>query len=306
MSRNDGRPETKPTKIWLAYTGLFLAVFFWAVKTVIAKAVVLEIRPMALSFYRWLIAFMIILPFAASHLKKDVTLIRQHLGFLFVLALPSVAGYNSILYFGAQYTTAVNISLVAAAMPVMTLLFSWVMNKEKPLFLQFMGIVVSITGMLLIITKGSRQFLLNLSFNPGDLLIVLAGASWAFYSVLLKKRQINISPISFLTVLIALGTLCILPFYAWEFFVYKGFEINRVNISIFLYLGIFPSILSYIFWNYGVKTIGASIASIFMYLLPVFTAGIAFVFLDETLFFHHFSGGLLILMGLILSSLRRT
>src|SRR3989339_381524 len=306
MNRNDGRPETKPTKMWLAYSGLSLAVFFWAVNTIIAKAVVMEIRPMALSFYRWLIAFMIILPFAASHLKKDGALIRQHLGFLFVLALPSVAGYNSILYFGAQYTTAVNISLVVAAMPVMTLLFSWIINKEKPLFLQSMGIFISIIGMLLIITKGSRQLLLNLSFNPGDLLIVFAIASWAFYSVLLKKRQIHISPISFLTVLIALGTLCILPFYAWEFVIYKGFEVNRVNISIFLYLGIFPSVLSYIFWNYGVRTAGASIASIFMYLLPVFTTGIAFVFLDEKLFFYHFLGGFLILLGLLLSSRRRT
>ncbi|MCM2283230.1 MAG: EamA family transporter [Desulfobacula sp.] len=298
------RPETKPTKMWLAYSGLSLAVFFWAVNTVIAKAVVLEIRPMALSFYRWLIAFMIILPFAASHLKKDSLLIRQHLGFLFVLALPSVAAYNSILYFGAQFTTAVNISLVAAAMPVMTLLFSWIMNKEKPLCLQSIGIVVSIIGMLLIITKGSFRLLLNLSFNPGDLLIVFAIASWAFYSVLLKKRQINISPISFLTVLIALGTLCILPFYTWEFVVYKGFELNRVNITIFLYLGIFPSVLSYIFWNYGVRTAGASVASVFMYLLPVFTSAIAFVFLDEKLYSHHFMGGFLILLGLILSSFR--
>src|SRR3989339_2253257 len=188
MNRNDGRPETKPTKMWLAYSGLSLAVFFWAVNTIIAKAVVMEIRPMALSFYRWLIAFMIILPFAASHLKKDGALIRHHLGFLFVLAVPSVAAYNSILYFGAQYTTATNISLVAATMPVMTILLSWMMNKKKPRLIQSMGVMISISGMLMIIAKGSRHLLLNLSFNPGDLLIVLSIASWAFYSVLLKKR----------------------------------------------------------------------------------------------------------------------
>jgi drug/metabolite transporter (DMT)-like permease len=304
MSRNNGRPETKPAKMWIAYSGLFLSVFFWAVNTVIAKAVVLEIRPMALSFYRWLIAFLIILPFALSHLKKDSLLIRQQLGFLFILALPSVAAYNSILYFGAQYTTATNISLVAAAMPVMTLLFSWLINKEKPHYLQSIGLLISITGVLLIITKGSWQLLLNMRFNPGDLLIVFAIASWAFYSVLLKKRQIHISPISFLTVLIALGTLCILPFYAWEFVVYKGFEVSWGTISIFLYLGIFPSVLSYIFWNYGVRTAGASVASVFMYVLPVFTSAIAFVFLDEKLYSHHFMGGFLILLGLILSSFR--
>jgi len=193
------RPQTQPTTIWLAYIGLSLAVFFWAVNTVIAKAVVLDIRPMALSFYRWLVALMIILPFAVSPLKKDGPLIRRNLGFLFILALPSVAAYNSILYFGAQYTTATNISLVAAAMPVMTLLFSWMMNKGKPFYSQLMGVMISISGMLMIISKGSWHLLLNLTFNPGDLLIVFAIASWALYSVLLKKKQINISPISFLT-----------------------------------------------------------------------------------------------------------
>ena len=163
---------------------------------------------------------------------------------------------------------------------------------------------MSISGMLMIIAKGSRQVFLRMSFNPGDLLIVLSIASWAFYSVLLKRKQINISPISFLTVLICLGILCILPFYVWEFFAFKGFEINLINISIFLYLGIFPSILSYIFWNYGVRTAGASIASIFMYLLPIFTALIASLFLNEDLFSYHFYGGFLILMGLILSSFK--
>ncbi|OGR26650.1 MAG: hypothetical protein A2277_10610 [Desulfobacterales bacterium RIFOXYA12_FULL_46_15] len=299
------KKQIKTTRIWLAYIGLSLAVFSWAINTVIAKAVISEIKPMTLSFYRWLTALIIILPFALSHLKTDGRLIRQHLGFLFVLAVPSVAAYNSILYFGAQYTTATNISLVAATMPVMTILLSWMMSKEKPRLIQSMGVMISISGMLMIIAKGSRHLLLNLSFNPGDLLIVLSIASWAFYSVLLKKRQIDISPISFLTVLICLGTICILPFYVWEFFVFKGFEINLVNISIFLYLGIFPSILSYIFWNYGVRTAGASIASVFMYLLPVFTALIASVFLKESLYPYHLYGGFLIFLGLLLSSFQR-
>jgi len=167
-----------------------------------------------------------------------------------------------------------------------------------------MGVTISLLGMLEIIAKGSWQLLYSLSFNPGDLLIVFSIASWAFYSVMLRKRQISISPISFLTVLICFGTLCILPFYLWEVAVFKGFEINFVNISIFLYLGIFPSILSYIFWNYGVRTAGASIASVFMYLLPVFTSIIAYLFLKESLFSYHFFGGLLIFFGLIMSSFK--
>ncbi len=295
-----------PSQLVLAYAGLALAVFFWSINTVIAKAVMFQIKPMTLSFYRWLVAFVILLPFAVPRLKKEWPLIQQHLGFLFILAVPSVAVYNSVVYFGAQYTTATNISLVVSTMPVMTLLFSWIINREDPYLLQVLGVTISLLGMVMIIAKGSWQVLLSLSFNSGDLLIVFSITSWALYSVLLKKREIDISPISFLIVLICFGMGCILPFYLWEFSVFGGIEINPANVSTFLYLGIFPSILSYIFWNYGVKTAGPSVASIFMYLLPVYTSIIAYVFLNERLFFYHFVGGWLILSGLILSSFRRT
>ena len=288
----------------IAYAGLTLTIFFWAINTVIAKAVVMEIKPMALSFYRWVLAFIFILPFAIPHLKKDIILIRQNLGILFILSIPSVTAYNSLVYFGAQYTSATNISLVVATMPVMTILFSWVMNREKPFALQAFGIMISIIGVLIIISQGSWQVLSTLSFNPGDLLIVLSIAAWSFYSVLLKKNEINISSISLLTILIFFGTLCILPFYVWEFSVFQGFELKITTVIIFLYLGIFPSIVSYLCWNFGVKTAGASIASVFMYLLPVFTSIIAYLFLNENLFIYHFAGGLLILFGLIMSSLK--
>ena len=288
----------------IAYAGLTLTIFFWAINTVIAKAVVMEIKPMALSFYRWVLAFIFILPFAIPHLKKDIILIKQNLGILFILSIPSVAVYNSLVYFGAQYTSATNISLVVATMPVMTILFSWVMNREKPFALQAFGIMISIIGVLIIISHGSWQVLSTLSFNPGDLLIVLSIAAWSFYSVLLKKNEINISSISLLTILIFFGILCILPFYVWEFSVFQGFELKTTTVIIFLYLGIFPSIVSYLCWNFGVKTAGASIASVFMYLLPVFTSIIAYLFLNENLFLYHFAGGLLILFGLIMSSLK--
>jgi drug/metabolite transporter (DMT)-like permease len=296
--------KNKISPMVVAYAGLTLTIFFWAINTVIAKAVVMEIKPMALSFYRWLLALFFILPFAVPHLKKDMILIKQNLGILFILSIPSVTAYNSLVYFGAQYTSATNISLVVATMPVMTILFSWVMNREKPFALQAFGIMISIIGVLIIISHGSWQVLSTLSFNPGDLLIVLSIAAWSFYSVLLKKNEINISSISLLTILIFFGTLCILPFYVWEFSVFQGFELKITTVIIFLYLGIFPSIVSYLCWNFGVKTAGASIASVFMYLLPVFTSIIAYLFLNENLFIYHFAGGLLILFGLIMSSLK--
>lgn len=263
---------------------------------------VFTIKPMALSFYRWVFAFIFILPFALGHIKKDWDVIKNNLGFLFILSIFSVAMYNSILYQGAQYTTATNISLVIATMPGITILLAWLINRERTGFLQITGVVISVFGMLAIISKGSVAILLDLKFNPGDLLIVLAISSWAFYSVLLRKRQIDISPMVFLSVLIVFGIVCIFPFYLWEYHIYGGFELNAVRLGLFVFLGIFPSILSYICWNYGVKITGSSTASVFMYLTPVFTSLLAFFFLDERLFSYHFLGGALIFAGLFMSS----
>ncbi len=286
-----------------AYTGLCLAVFFWALNTVIARAVAFEIRPMTLSFYRWLFALIFISPFAVSQLKSQWPLVRKHWPYLFLLAIPSVAVYNSFVYIGAQYTTATNISIIVAAMPVITLIFSWLINHERPAPLKALGVGISLFGVLVIISRGSWEVLTRFSFNTGDLLIIISITSWAFYSVMLKKRQVDLSAVLFLTVLIFFGTLCIFPFYLWEILFLNGGDLNVKTLSIFIYLGICPSILSYICWNYGVKIVGASAASIFSYLLPVFTTVIAFLYLGETLAVYHFTGGLMILAGLVLSIL---
>lgn len=287
--------------IW-AFWGLGLAVLFWSINAVIAKGVVDQVKPMALSFFRWVSALVFILPFAIKGLKKEWLPIRKNLGFLFVLSIPSVALYNSFLYLGAQHTTATNIALVSAAMPAMTLALAWMINQQRPGLFQTLGILISLVGVMVIISKGSPTLFAKFRFNPGDLLILVSVVAWALYSVLLKKRPIPISPLSFLFMIIFWGTLCILPFYLWEFILYKGFELNTSLFWMFVYLGICPSILSYICWNYGVKTVGSATASVFMYLIPVFTASLAYFFLEERLFAFHLSGGLLIFLGLILSS----
>lgn len=286
----------------LAVAGLILAVLFWAINAIVARGVVNQVPPMALSFYRWLTAFIFIFPFAYRGLKKDWPHIREHIGSLCILAIPSVGIYNSVLYLGAVYTTATNIALMAAAMPAMTLGFAWAINRNAPRLLQSLGIFISLIGVIVIIAKGSLNAFTDLNFNPGDLLILISIASWALYSVLLKKKTIPISPLSFLSMIIGLGLICILPFYLWEFFIGKGFEVNGAVIGVFIYLGVCPSILSYICWNNGVKTLGAPSASVFMYLIPVFTSVIAYYILGEHLFAYHFSGGGLILVGLLLSS----
>lgn len=289
-------------RMLLAFLGLGVAVLFWAINAVIAKGVTAQVKPMALSFFRWSAALIFILPFALKGLRKDRISIRENLVFLFILSIPSVAIYNSVLYIGAQYTTANNIALVVAAMPAITLGFAWAINQKSPKMIQLLGVLISLGGVLVILCKGSLSLFLDFRFNPGDLLILVSIASWALYSVLLKKRPLPISPISFLTVIIIFGTLTILPFYVWEYSCYQGFEVNPSIFWMFVYLGVCPSVLSYICWNHGVKIVGADTSAVFMYLIPVFTAVIAYFFLDERLFPFHLAGGLLIFSGLVLSS----
>lgn len=294
--------EFSKKTILIAMAGLVMTVLFWAINTVVAKGVVDQVPPMALSFYRWLAAFVFLLPLAYKPLGREKKIIKKNLGWLFLLSVPSVAVYNSVLYLGALYTTATNIGLVLAAMPAMTLGLAWAINKEKPRVPQIVGICIALVGVVAIISKGSFQTILALEMNPGDLLILVSMSSWALYSVLLRKKALPLSPFSFLITTVGLGTLIIFPFYLLEFVLTKGFTPDYKLIMMFVYLGICPSILSYICWNNGVKVLGSSIASVFIYLLPVFTAVLAYIFLDERLSLFHLWGGVLIFMGLILSS----
>ncbi len=221
---------------------------------------------------------------------------------LFWLSLPSVAIYNSMLYMGALYTTATNISLVVAAMPAMTLSLAWLINKDRPKMLQSAGIALSLAGVVAIVAKGSMATIISMDVNPGDIIVLVSIVSWAVYSVLLKRTSLAISPIVFLFMTIVFGLAAIFPFYLWELYFIGGFTINQSVVMVFIFLGICPSILSYMFWNQGVKKLGAATASIFVYLVPLVTSAIAYVFLGERLLSYHFIGGAMILVGLICSS----
>ncbi len=291
-----GKPVVK------AMAGLVLAVFFWAVNTVVAKGVISQVPPMSLSFYRWVTAMVFLLPFAWGPVKKDRALIRKNLGALFWLALPSVAVYNSVLYIGALFTTATNISLVVAAMPTVALGLAWAVSGARPRPLQVTGIALAMAGVCAIILQGTWQNLVTMNFNPGDLFIVVSIFAWAVYSVMLKKYPLPIHPLSFLMMTFILGTLIIFPFYIGELICFRGFTLTFRMALVFIYLGLCPSILSYVCWNHGVHTLGAPAASVFIYLVPVFTSVLAFFFLGEQISGFHLWGGGLILGGLLLSS----
>lgn len=289
--------------LWIAYTGLVLTPLFWAGNAVVAKGVVDQIPPLSMSFWRWVIALAILLPFGLPGVWRQRQLIREHWLSILALSTFSVGAFNSLLYFAAVTTSATNIALINATIPIMVALLAWVLLGDRTRPVQALGIGLAVLGILAVVARGDLSVLTGLQAQPGDLIMVLAVFSWGLFSVLLRRQAVPLPPLTFLTVQIACGTMVILPFFLADLFFFSGgFELNRSTALPMMYFAIFPGILAYGFWNHAVHRIGPAKAAIFMYLTPVFASIMAGIFLGERLGLFHVIGGLLILAGLFLAT----
>ncbi|MFV8569613.1 DMT family transporter [Marinobacter sp. SBS5] len=287
----------------LAYIGLVLTPLFWAGNAVVARGTVDSIPPLSMSFWRWVIALCILLPVGLPGVWRHRQVIRQHLGSMLALATFSVAAFNSLLYYAALTTTATNIALINSTIPIFVALLAWLLLGDRTRPLQALGIGLAILGILTVVAQGDLSVLLNLQAQPGDLIMVAAVASWGLFSVLLRRQAVPLPPLTFLTTQILLGSCVLLPFYLTDLVFFSGgFSWSGSTALPLLYFAIFPGILAYGFWNYGVQQIGPAKAAIFMYLVPVFASVLASIFLDEALGAPHLIGGALILSGLLLAT----
>ncbi|MAO13302.1 DMT family transporter [Marinobacter sp.] len=287
----------------LAYVGLVLTPLFWAGNAVVARGTVEHVPPLSMSFWRWVIALAILLPFGLPGMWHHRRVIHARLGSMLALATFSVAAFNSLLYYAAITTTATNIALINATIPIFVALLAWMLLGDRTRPIQALGIALAIGGILTVVARGELSVLTGLQAQPGDLIMVAAVFSWGLFSVLLRRQAVPLPALTFLTTQILLGTLVILPFYLTDvFFFAGGFELTRDTAMPLLYFAIFPGILAYAFWNHGVHAIGPARAAIFMYLTPVFASILAGIFLGESLGVFHLIGGLLILAGLVLAT----
>ncbi|WP_440998020.1 DMT family transporter [Arhodomonas sp. SL1] len=296
---------SNPRQHTAAYVGLTLTAAFWAGNAVMARGVVDTIPPLALSFWRWVLALLLVLPFSLPALRREWPVLHRHWRTMLPIAGLSVGVFNTLLYLAATTTTAVNISLINATMPIVVALFAWGILGARTRALQAVGIAFALVGMLVVVARGDPGVLLGLDFQPGDLLMVAAVCSWGLFSVIMRKHPIPVSPQVFLTGQILFGIPVILPFYLIELALVGGFSMRPTLVLPFLYVAVFPGLLAFTFWNYGVSRVGPSRSAMFIYLLPVFAAGLAWAILGEGLSGFHAVGGVLILIGLYLATQAR-
>ena len=286
-----------------AYIMLVCATLFWAGNFMVGKfAFFSNIPPMSLVFFRWLLVWLILIPFTYKEILKFKTVILNNLSLLFFLALTSVGLFNSFTYLSLIHTQVINASLFNTAIPAIIILLCFIFKIEKTNKFQILGLFISVFGILSIITKLNLNILLNLNFNKGDLIMIGGVISWGLYSSFLKRKKFILPLLTLVHILCTFGLIFIIPQFIYEFSQgqFIKFDLNLFYILIFLAL--FPSIGSYYCWAGAVSIIGANRAGIFLSLIPLFSTIMAIFFYDEKFQFFHLIGAILIILGLFLSN----
>ena len=286
-----------------AYLMLVCATLFWAGNFAVGKLAFIEnIPPMSLVFFRWSFVWIILLPFTYKEILKNKRIILNNLPLLFFLSLTSVGLFNSFTYLALVHTQVINASLFNTAIPAMIIFLCFLFKIEKTKKFQIFGLIISVLGILSIITKLDLNILLSLDFNKGDLIMIGGVISWGLYSSFLKKKNFTLPLLTLVHVLCTLGLIFILPQFLYELSQGLVVKINTNLGLTLIYLALFPSIGSYYCWAGAVAIIGANRAGIFLSLIPFFSTIMAIIFFNEQFQFFHLIGSILIIIGLFLSN----
>ena len=284
---------------------LILATLLWGGNFVIGRAVSGDIPPITLAFLRWIVAFLVFFPIAYNRTKKEWPALKQHWSAVIVLALTGVAAFNTLVYIGLHYTTSINASLMNSSTPIIIYILSFILFKERLTKFQIIGTLISLAGVLFIISGGSLQSLFSFSFNKGDLIVLIAIVCWSVYSLLIKKYAGKLPGYSTFLVTIAIGAIMLLPFTVFELLTTSQTIVwNASTIGAIIYVGIIASIVAFLSWNTGVVSLGANKAGIYLNFIPLFATIFAVLFLKEQLLLAQVIGGIAVIAGVFVSTIK--
>ncbi|NIK68369.1 DMT family transporter [Paenibacillus sp. BK720] len=284
------------TKAWLF---LVLANLFWAGNLIFGKSVTADFPPIWAAFLRWAIAAMALIPMAQLIEKPNWRKVwNANWGILLFLSLVGVVFYTLLTYTALQHTSSTNGSLINSLTPAVMIVLSLLFLKEKITVWQGAGLVLSFLGVLTVLTKGHLLGAFRTSYNEGDGILLIAVFLWAIYSIISKRAQ-HLPPITFVAFTALIGVICMIPLLFIQ--PLETEHLTALGVTGVIYLGLFPSIGSFLFWNQGVKQLGAGKASITMNLMPIFTA-ILSVLTGQQLLVSQIVGGVIVIAGMLLSA----
>ncbi|HMK27155.1 MAG TPA: DMT family transporter [Chitinophagaceae bacterium] len=290
------------------YTGISLAIaatLIWSGNFIIARGIIKDIPPVTLAFFRWLSATIIILPFAWKYFTAELNIIKSNFWFLLLTAVTGVSMFNTFVYIAGHYSTAINMALLGTCTsPIMSVIFARIFLKERITWMRIAGMCICIIGVLLLLSKGSLETLLNFSFTKGDWWILAAAFTFAIYNTMVKKKPVAMNSVNFLFVIFGIGTIILLPFYLVELKNSGGFEINLSNLSSILYLGLGASVICFLIWNKAIRNLGTGRTALFGNLIPVFSSIEAVILLHEKITSIHLISFILVAAGLVIANMK--
>jgi drug/metabolite transporter (DMT)-like permease len=306
MSQPAPAPSTLDPVRWLnnqPYLLLTLTSLFWAGNIVLARHVAGHVPPLTLSCLRWYGTFLILLPFAWPHLKRDWPVLRAHLPLLLLLSVLGFAYNNAISFWAMQYTEALNALLIQSAGPLFVAVWTLALFGVRLTGAQLAGIAISLVGVLTIILRGDWSALAGIRFNRGDLMFGSSLVAFGLYSALMLRRPVT-HPLSLISFTTCCGATMLVPFTIWEFSTGVTLKLDAISMATLGYVIVFPSTLAYTFFNQGIALIGPNRAAPFFHLVPMFGSAMAILLLGEQLRLYHLAGYALVLAGVVIASRR--
>jgi drug/metabolite transporter (DMT)-like permease len=280
---------------------MLLPGLFWAGNAIVARSVAGEIPPIALAFWRWTVAAILLMPFAWPHLRRDVPVMAKSWPIMLVLSALGISVFNTFLYIAAHTTTAINIVMLQTGMPILVVIAMFVLFRETVTGTQAAGIAASFAGTLTLISHGDPALLMRLDFNEGDLWMLAAVVSYSVYTALLRLRP-AVQGLSFAFASFVIGAALLLPFYIAETVWVRSVPLALSSALAIGYIAVFASILAYVAFNRVVELLGANTAGLSVHLVPVFGTVFAVLLLGETVHVYHGIGIGLIAIGLWLAT----
>ena len=290
-------------KNYSAYLFLVLATFCWSGNFIVGKfATVYEIPPLTLNVFRWISVWFILIPFTYKEIFENLPYIKKNWIVISFMGVITISTFNSVVYFALNYTQVINAVLMLSAIPAATIVLSSLMKIEKTNIFQLLGLVLSIIGIGSIISNGDIQKIISLDFNKGDMWMLVCVITWSLYSTLLKKNNFKFSQFTLIQLMVSVGILFLIPQFFYEKSIGLELNLDKNFFLILIYVAIFPAIAAYYFWQKGIEIIGPNRASMFIQLMPLFSAVMAIIIFKEKFELYHFVGAIFILSGIYLSN----
>tara|TARA_A100001015_G_scaffold313243_1_gene420046 strand:+ start:233 stop:1126 length:894 start_codon:yes stop_codon:yes gene_type:complete len=291
------------SKKHLAYLLLILSVLFWAGNFIVGKfATLFQIPPLTLNVFRWVSVWLILMPFTYKEIYNNLPYIRKNWFVISFMGIITISTFNSVVYFALNYTQVINAVLMLAAIPAATIVLSSLMKIEKTNIFQLIGLLLSIIGIGSIISNGDIQKIISLNFNKGDLWMLVCVITWSLYSTLLKKHKFKFSQFSLIQLMVTVGILFLIPQFFYEKYIGLEVNFNKAFFLILFYVVVFPAIAAYYCWQKGIEIIGPNRATMFIQLMPLFSAVMAIIIFKEKFELYHFAGAAFIVSGIYLSN----